>query len=319
MIRKVCRLSGSDRCDRTIHSDIAIRSERISLSSVTEQDFRQRALTRGCGRGCGAAAGFCGCDCFGPCVPAARGAGGAAPAGCRSAAGAPEQDRPSARRVLASARSVSPAAGRAAEGRSGPSGSVCTAAGTAASAAGAVLRGRRSRIGIGQGEWLRPRAHRAARRARRPSSASSFFDCCSTARNASQLASAATSMLRLGASTGPFSAMVISGRVFGRSARSAHAEQGQPPFERGVGQVDAPAHGEIGALRAHRHIAQPCLPGIDGDRRLRPARRKARRSRARHPFGPAPCSRRSAGPDPPPASRHRRRRDRDAPRGRFRA
>ena len=141
------------------------------------------------------------------------------------------------------------------------SGSVCAAAGTAAGSfgpgAGGVLA--LTAAGVGDGGGVA---------AARPSSTSSFFDCCSTARSASQLASAATSMVRLGVSTGPFNAMATSGRGVRRSTRAARPEQGEPRIERAFGEIDASAHGEIGTLRAHRRIAQPRLTGIDGDRTL---------------------------------------------------
>ena len=88
---------------------------------------------------------------------------------------------------------------------------------------------------------LRRRCGAGAAPAARPSSTSSFFDCCSTARSASQLVSAATSMVRFGASIGPFSAITTSGRVLAGASDAGRSRQAQPRIESAVGEIDASA------------------------------------------------------------------------------
>src|SRR5262249_56951371 len=50
-----------------------------------------------------------------------------------------------------------------------------------------------------------------------------------------------------------------------RPCRTASCEQGEPRVQRAVDQIDAPVCAEVGALRAHRGIAQPCLALADRD------------------------------------------------------
>ena len=206
------------------------------------------------------AAGFCGCDWVAaPCVPAARGAGGVG-AGRTSIGGG-----------SVGARSAVGAAGfgfcafgvagwgRAAGCGSAASGSVCTAAGTAASVGERGLRRRRARIGVCRG-CSRGRRRRAT------------FERLQLLRLLLDRAQREPARERgdVDAALGRIDWSLQSDGDFRtgirRRVRSAHPGQGQPSFERGVGQVDAPADGEIGALRAHRHVAQPRLSGIDCNR-----------------------------------------------------
>jgi hypothetical protein len=103
------------------------------------------------------------------------------------------------------------------------SGSVCAAFGAVDSIAGALWLGSASaavpsltggaRVGGAEADGAAGDGA-AATGGSRPSRTSSFFDCCSTARSASQLASIATSTVRLAVSTGPFNPTTTSGRVF---------------------------------------------------------------------------------------------------------
>ena len=80
----------------------------------------------------------------------------------------------------------------------------------------------------------------------RPSSTSSFLDCCSTARRASQLENAATSIVRLGVSKRALERNDHVGRMAG--GRAGGSRHGQARIQVSLGQVDIPAYRKVRTL-----------------------------------------------------------------------